>query len=376
MNSFKLLHFLNTADPEALTSLPGVGSALAERICAARPFVSLEDCCRVRGITLSFIHRLEAVMPDPEPESPLEIITIETEEKLTVPEDVPAAAPLPPPSGKPSAKPASGSGFWSGFGRFLKGLLFFLLRLIVILLLLAGIAVGIAYLGPLAYERYIRPVEMNVAQVAALETQQAQSAAQIASLQARLATAEAALGKQAETITGLAGRIQTAEEGIARHTKQLAALDEIQAEYLKNNDASLTRIDGQIRLLKAMEMLSRARLFLYQSNFGLAKQDAQSARDLLAGLQEDAPEALAAELTEALFRLDLVLKNLPDFPVAASVDLDLAWQVLVQGIPQPTPVPTESATPSPLPGTPIPEIPTPEPPTPDLSATPAPTATP
>jgi hypothetical protein len=367
MNSSKLLHFLNTAEPETLTSLPGVGSALAGRICAARPFVSLEDCCRVRGVTLSFIHRLEAAMPDPEQESPLEITTVETKEEITVPENAPA--PAPPPPEKSSAKPPSGSGFI----RFLKGLLFFLLRLIVILILLATIAISIAYLGPLVYDRYVRPVEMNAAQVAALETQQADSATQIASLQTRLATIEAGQTQQAEVITGLTGRVQTVEDGIAQHTKKLAELDEMQKTILTTNEASLVKMDGQIKLLKALEMLARARLFLYQSNFGLARQDAQSARDILAGLQQAAPQAMNADLTEAIFRLDLVLKNLPDFPVAASDDLDLAWLVLAQGMPTQTPIPTESATATPMP------VPT-ESATPtqalDITATPVLTATP
>ena len=367
MNSSRLLRFLNTAEPEALTSLPGIGPALAERICAARPFISLEDCCRVRGVTLSFIHRLEVAMSDPEQESPLEITTVETEEKITVPENAPAPTPAPPE--KPSPKPASGS----GFGSFLKQLFFFLLRLIVILLLLTGLAIGIAYLAPLVYERYVRPVEMNAAQVAALGTQQAQSATQIASLQARLATAEAGQAKQGETITNLNGRFQTIEGGIAEHTKRLEALNEMQDALLKTNEASLAKMDNQIKLLKAMEMLSRARLFLYQSNFGLARQDAQSAREILADLHQAAPEASTPELVEALFRLDLVLKNLPDFPVAASVDLDLAWQVLAQGMPAQTPVPTESVTATPMSAPTQSVTPTPAA---DLTATPAPTATP
>jgi hypothetical protein len=366
MNSSELLYFLNTAEPEALTSLPGVGLAMAGRICAARPFVSLEDCCRVRGITLSFIHRLEAAMPDDskQEEASLAVSTAETENEFTTPEYTPAETP---PLREPPSKPSPGS----RLVQILKQLIIFLLRLVITLLVLTGIAIGIAYLVPLAYERYIRPVERNAAQVAALETQQVQSAAQIARLQTRLATAEAGQAKQGETITDLTDRVQTVEAGIAEHTKKLAALEEMQNTLLTTKDASLTNMDSQIKLLKALEMLSRARLFLYQSNFGLAKQDVQSARDILAGLQKDAPEAMSADLTEALFRLDLVQKNLPDFPVPASNDLDLAWQVLVQGIPQQTPIPTESITFTPAPT----ESATPTP-TPDTAATPALTSTP
>jgi hypothetical protein len=101
-----------------------------------------------------------------------------------------------------------------------------------------------------------------------------------------------------------------------------------------NASAELNR---QIKLLKSMELISRARLFLYQSNFGLAEQDVSAARSLLAEIQPDAPAPLNAELIEVLDRVDGVISYLPEFPVAAISDLDLAWQILISGIPQPTP---------------------------------------
>jgi len=41
---------LNEAGVEALTRLPGIGPALAGRIVAARPFATVDDLLRVRGI--------------------------------------------------------------------------------------------------------------------------------------------------------------------------------------------------------------------------------------------------------------------------------------------------------------------------------------
>jgi competence protein ComEA len=41
---------LNHAGADELTRLPGVGSALAARIVAARPFASVDDLRRVRGL--------------------------------------------------------------------------------------------------------------------------------------------------------------------------------------------------------------------------------------------------------------------------------------------------------------------------------------
>jgi competence protein ComEA len=53
---------LNQADVTALTALPGVGPALAERILAHRqqsgPFASLDDLTQVRGIGPALVTRL------------------------------------------------------------------------------------------------------------------------------------------------------------------------------------------------------------------------------------------------------------------------------------------------------------------------------
>lgn len=61
MTNSQLLDLLNQADKERLIALPGIGPALAERIVAARPFDSLEDCsARVRGVSAGFLQKLMA----------------------------------------------------------------------------------------------------------------------------------------------------------------------------------------------------------------------------------------------------------------------------------------------------------------------------
>ena len=49
---------LNLADEEALTQLTGVGPRLAQRIIEARPFESVDDLIRVRGISEKDVERL------------------------------------------------------------------------------------------------------------------------------------------------------------------------------------------------------------------------------------------------------------------------------------------------------------------------------
>jgi competence protein ComEA len=53
---------LNHAGADELTRLPGVGSALAARIVAARPFASVEDLRRVRGLGGARLDRLRPLV--------------------------------------------------------------------------------------------------------------------------------------------------------------------------------------------------------------------------------------------------------------------------------------------------------------------------
>jgi hypothetical protein len=224
-------------------------------------------------------------------------------------------------------------------GRFFR----FLFRLVMLLIVLAAIGVALYLALPWFYDTFVRPVEQNTAQVRELESRQEETEQQLADLQTRLDTLESVQNEQDGTLTELDQRVIDIETEIAARTESLAALERLQAELETQNEEVSAELERQIDLLKSMELLSRARLSMYQSNFGLARQDVQLARDLLASIQTDAPAPLEGDLEAAVQRLDLTLSNLPAFPVAASDDLDIAWQILFAGLPEVTP--TVTATP-------------------------------
>jgi uncharacterized phage infection (PIP) family protein YhgE len=184
--------------------------------------------------------------------------------------------------------------------------------------------------------------------------QQEQIAQELADFQTQLGTLETVQNQHDESLNELDERVAEIETEIEARTESLAALERIQSEIQEQNEVASAELERQVDLLKSMELLSRARLFMYQSNFGLAEQDVQIARDVLATVQRDAPEMLAEDLETVLLHLDLALSNLPNFPVAASDDLDIAWQILLTGqaptptsvAGTPTPAGTLSATPN------------------------------
>ena len=314
MNDF--LEFLNTADTESLQKTPGVSPALAERIIAARSFASLEDCRRVSGLGEKLIQRLQDSFQG----------TIAMPEETSL---VPSPSPEPesvPSRPEPAPKPQSN--FGQRLGRAFVGFLKFLLTLFIILVILGGIGAGLYFGLPYLYQVYVVPVNQNTARIADVAHQQARD---VLALQAEI---DLLKERDAQFETQLA----TIETAIETHTTSLARLDEMQAKLdlaaSQEREGLNAELARQIELTRAIELLSRARLYLSQSNFGQARLDVQSARDLLAGLRVEFPADKLASLDAVLSRLDLVLGNLPDFPVIAVDDLNIAWNLLVLGLPE------------------------------------------
>lgn len=261
---------------------------------------------------------------------------------------------LPPP-------PSSGPGFQQGVRRFFE----LLLRLISWVIIFTVFAAALYYGVPLLYQRFVVPVEQNTVQVGELQARQQQLEQQVAALQEQLSALESGQGENSQSLSELDERLNELETSIDSHTKSLAALDEMQSELQKQDELTASRLERQIDLIRSMELLSRARLYMYQSNFGLAKADVQAARDVLIDVEPTEDISLSNELDAVIRRLDLALTNLPNFPVAASDDLDIAWQILITGMPpvdpdatavpagaisstpEPTSIPTLQPTPTP-----------------------------
>lgn len=332
------LTFLNTADLHTLTKIPDVTRTVAGNIIAARPFDFVEDCAKVRGVGKNLLGRMQSFFE-------MELNDSRNSALIRVEEDA-------PPALIEKSQPAQESvedqpSFLSRLGRAFVNFLRALLRLIVIFLVIGGIGAALYYGLPFLNEKLIVPVEQNTAQIDQL-------ASEVEALQTQL--------------TETNGRVEALEKSIEAHTASLTKLDEIQAaletKILSAQDETLLELKHEVMMTRALDMLGRARLYLAQSNFGLAREDVQSAHDLLVELQIETDNEV---LKQVISRLNLALNNLPAFPVVASGDLEIAWQILISGeapMPPtatftPTPAALETSTPTPLP-----------PPTIEVTATP------
>ncbi|MDP1546959.1 MAG: helix-hairpin-helix domain-containing protein [Anaerolineales bacterium] len=315
------LTFLNTANVDTLTKVPGVGRSVAENLIAARPFESAEDALNVKGMGRSLLAKLELYAEVQGNESENRDMVLFEEEAL----------PAPVEKSRPAQEPVEEKeSFLSRMGRAFVNFLRALLKLVLIAALIVLIGSGLYYGLPYIQRTFIAPMEQNTSQIREME-------AEVASLQTQLNEMNLRVGE--------------IESSVETHTISIQQLEAMQAaldtQLQKNNDVFLLDLKHEVMFTRVLDILARARLYLAQSNFGLAKSDVQTARDLLVELQSEERDAA---LAQAVTRLDLALGNLPDFPVVASGDLEIAWQILISGDvpPTPTPIPpTATLTPEP-----------------------------
>jgi hypothetical protein len=149
-----------------------------------------------------------------------------------------------------------------------------------------------------------------------------------------------------ERIGAALGRLQVEQESIGQEldSQQAEIDDSIESvEASRQEIAALAAgLEGRfspvalrrdLTLVKAMNLLARARLLLVQSNYGLAQTDLQAARELLVAPSGEVSDDQAAVVAAIVARLDAALANLPEAPVAAADELDGAWQLLAAGLP-------------------------------------------
>jgi hypothetical protein len=325
------LNFLNTADIDTLTRVPGINRTLAEELIAARPFEVMEDSLKVRGMGKNLLARIQSAFEERK---------VELENRAMVPvepareEVVPAPIEKHQPARESSQEPEQENkpSFLSSLGRGLINFTRALLRLILLVLLIGTVGAALFFGLPYLNNTFIAPVEQNAARVGELETR-------IENLQTELSEMDS--------------RVGAIETSIEAHTESIEKLESMQITLEQEAEAQTNSVmiilKREIMLTRAIETLSRARLYLSQSNFGLAKIDVQSARSILAELSADAPSYQVDAFGQIIGRLDLALGNLPAFPIIAVDDVDIAWQLLMMGLPESEADIVATLTPLPLP---------------------------
>ncbi|MEA1977913.1 MAG: hypothetical protein U9N80_08425 [Chloroflexota bacterium] len=229
----------------------------------------------------------------------------------------------------------------------------FIVRLFFIVLLGSAVGAAAYYGAPALYRNYIEPVQANSQRItdlekvmkqsqadrrsraaetgerfAEIEGRQAEQQERFSEMQVETENLQTKLKKQNDEISDLqhlAGRVDALETDLQKTADAVEALE----ASMSGTDAPIQRLERQLQLVRVMELLTRARLWLIQGNFGLASEDIQAAIKAVENLAESAPEEEADTLRIIIERLNLALQALPYSPVTAADDLEIAWKLIV-----------------------------------------------
>lgn len=305
-------------------------------------------------------------------------------------------------------KPSFGRRVWLAF----KALFLFLLKVLLTLLIVGAIGAAIYFGAPVLIDEYLlKDVRLNTSQIqeisgrmeaeralnaerltdfqerlSDLETQGDTNKQALAEISAQLAVVETRLQEQTESaqeIEDLGAALEEYAAALASLESKLADyqtdLEEIQSQVagldpgLSRNQTEIealkARLDArepaqilrqELELLKVMELITRVRVSIGDQNYGLAADDLEDAQALLLALSLDLTADQAAYLDTIAARLGQAAGNLVRAPSLVDQDLEIAWQFLLQGLPDetlqtPTPeagsaqeaTPTPTSTPKP-----------------------------
>ncbi|MCD4673867.1 MAG: hypothetical protein K8R77_14485 [Anaerolineaceae bacterium] len=299
----------------------------------------------------------------------------------------------------------------AGGGKFSRALLG-LLRFILVVAVGAMLGVAGIFCAQYVYRQATAPAKANARRLDGMETQQASVHGQLdermADFNERLAALEAQADVARNDVAGVQASQQALEDFVQQLDENLGGLGKLEAELeaeladLRSEmDIVHTRVARvtftptaapamddletlarEVKLLKALELLSRSRLHFLSADYGLAEKDIQNAYRVLVDVQVAGLAPKTEMYDEILSRLKQTGRHLPASPRIAQNDLETAWDLLVEILTNPIEE-QETITPTPLPslgtGTlyPTPNTWTPTPlKSPVSTATPTPTPTP
>ncbi|MCE1254910.1 MAG: hypothetical protein LWX83_15355 [Anaerolineae bacterium] len=264
------------------------------------------------------------------------------------------------------------------FSRILK----FFWRLFLILL--TGILLGgLLYFGFIQfYNNAVQNSQDSMAQVMVLKTNSAQqqldNKQRLELLSARVAELEKIQGIQVEQISEMQGKLDQVERVLNQQRDMLQRLDQVEKVLDENStadhdfqqqmtaeDGPLMALNRDVKILKTMTLITRARVNLEQNNSGLAAADIKQAYRILGQVKSETPQTDQTRVDAWLQRLALVLENLDVYPVMAADDLEIAWRLMADGLDElpeasvnetvvppsftPTSTPLNTATPTAMP---------------------------
>jgi chromosome segregation ATPase len=161
-----------------------------------------------------------------------------------------------------------------------------------------------------------------------LEGSLAEQRESIAELTAQVVTIDAVvieLEEGAKNFVTMEGRLDMVDDVLQEFGSDLEGF----SVKLEETDTPSAKLSRQLQLIKAMELITRARFWFIQDNLGKARDDIQSAKEVVELVQSDGAESEVEVLAGIVERLDQALLAVELTPIVAADDLEIVWQLLI-----------------------------------------------
>ena len=228
-------------------------------------------------------------------------------------------------------------------------------RMLIVVLFGIALGAGIYYgvrsfyrdaIEPLqTLDQRMRDMETSVAQLSeALREERSSTADDRSELQARTASQTEELASIAAQIARLENLIEEQEDAFDEIEQLREGLDQIEANLVltgeqleelqvqvEAGDLPVERVEQNLQLMRVMNLMTRARLWIEQDNFGLADDDLQVALEIMQVLTEGEAGASETDLLPQISdHLTLALEVVRSNPGLAEEELEIAWKLLIE----------------------------------------------
>lgn len=213
-----------------------------------------------------------------------------------------------------------------------------LLRLFVSIVLGLSIGLGLYFGGKTLYQLAVGPGQSYDQNMQDIQEE-------IAQLRLDFAESDLEIDIQQSELESLvndgADKIVAQSEAINEQMTVLAAEIAALTDRLDTLEMTLSdvgqpvdELQGQLQLIRAMTLLSRAQFWLSEANLGQASEDVASARAMVDAQAEKwraepGNEDRIIVLDEIVSRLDIALEDIRTQPFIAEDELEIAWKLLI-----------------------------------------------
>jgi len=212
------------------------------------------------------------------------------------------------------------------------------LRLLVAIMVGLAIGLGLYFGGVTLYRIAVGPGPSYDQQVQDYQEE-------VAQMRLDLAKRDLEIDEQQSELESLinegADEIAAQSEAIDEQMTVLAVELTVLTDRLDTLEVSLSEVgqpvdemQGQLQLIRAMTLLSRAQFWLSEDNLGQASEDVTSARVMIFALAEKwrGEEKFGDSVTvldEIVSRLDIALEDIRTQPSIAEDEIEIAWKLLI-----------------------------------------------